>query len=344
VRILHAADFGNAAPGGFVPLLAALARRLAERGDAFALAVPAVDGAGWHGTLRDAGVELHVVSGGADAARFAHAWRPDLAHVHFFGWELALTRALWATRARLVWHVHSTSRRDGQVRRTPKTIAKYRGAGARVERFAAVTQAVGEELATLGAPRTRIAVVRNAVDPEVYRAPSAAERAAARAALGIDGPAILFFGRDPVLKGADTLSAALALLPRCTVVTVATPADTNAELGRAARLVAVDRTDDVRALMWASDVLAVPSRGEGASLVLLEALACGAPVVASDLPALRESGAGAEGIRFAPPGNAVALARQLAAALAAPRPEPQRQPRTPQQWADEVLALYEAPA
>ena len=51
-----------------------------------------------------------MLSGGArEAARFARAWRPDVAHVHFFGWEPAVTLALAASRARLFWHAHSTS-------------------------------------------------------------------------------------------------------------------------------------------------------------------------------------------------------------------------------------------
>ncbi|HEY4439930.1 MAG TPA: glycosyltransferase, partial [Candidatus Elarobacter sp.] len=185
--------------------------------------------------------------------------------------------------------------------------------------------------------------VRNAVDPAIFRRPSVAERAAARTALGLDGPAILFFGRDPELKGADTLAAALAIFRGATVVTVATPERANAQLGEVARVIALERADDVRTLMWACDVLAVPSRGEGASLVLLEALACGTPVAASDLPALRESAAGSEMAFFAPAGDGAALARALAVAVAAPcEPEPAA-PRSPERWADDVLALYGSP-
>jgi glycosyltransferase involved in cell wall biosynthesis len=323
VRVLHAADFGALAPGGFVPLVAALARRLSARGDDFAFVAPRIDGARWHDLVRGAGAELHLVDGVASAARFARAWRPDVAHAHFFGWEIALTRALWRSRARIFWHVHSTSRRgDRPLRRSARSVARYRLLGARVERFVAVSRAVGDELVILGAPRKRIVAIPNAVDTARFRAPSADERAAARAALGLgDAPAILFFGRDPRLKGADVLAAALREVPGTTVMAVATPDGARANLAAHARVVALERADDVVPLLWAADALAMPSRGEGFGLVLLEAASTGLPVAASDLPALRETAAGHDAVRFAPPGDATAFARALRDALALSRRE-----------------------
>jgi glycosyltransferase involved in cell wall biosynthesis len=355
MRVLHAADFGGVAPGGFVPLIAALARRLTARGDELALAVPRTVGATWHQQVRDAGAELHLVAGPREAARFARAWRPDVAHVHFFGWEVPLTLALWRSRARIFWHAHSTSLRGGRVQRSPKTVAKYRLAGARVERFVTVTRAVGDELHALGAPRARIVAIRNEVDSARFRPPSSAERERARAALGLRGDerAILFFGRDPLLKGADVLAAALAPATRgptavanAVVVTVATPAQTQRELARHARVIGVDFADDVVPLLWASDALAVPSRGEGFSLVLLEAALAGLPVAATDLPALREAASGHDAVFFAPLGDASAFARALNDALAVPRryddPGTAANARRNalDDWAERVDALY----
>lgn len=60
----------------------------------------------------------------------------------------------------------------------------------------------------------------------------------------------------------------------------------------------------------------VSSRHEGYGLPVVEALAFGTPVVAADLPALREVGGGAA--RYAPVGDAEAFARELAAILAQP--------------------------
>lgn len=340
MRVLHAADFGGSAPGGFVPLLVALARRLRARGDAFALAVPRVADATWHPLVREAGAELHVVSGGAEAARFARAWRPDVAHVHFFGWELPVTLALWPSRARVFWHAHSTSLRDGRVRRGPRSVAKYRGAGMRVERFVAVSRAIGAEIAALGAPARRIVTIPNAVDARRFRPPSFAERAEAREALGIGGErAVLFFGRDPELKGAGVLAGALRDVRDAAVIAVATPEPAREALAAHARVVAIERADDVVPLLWAADALAMPSRGEGAPFVLLEALRTGLPAAATDLPALRE--AGGDAVRYAPVDDARAFAEALDAALAAPRGVPPANDGDPlDAWAQQMLALY----
>jgi glycosyltransferase-like protein len=68
------------------------------------------------------------------------------------------------------------------------------------------------------------------------------------------------------------------------------------------------------ALVAAADAFAFPSVQEGFGLAAMEALAAGVPVVARDLPVLREVFAGA--VRFA--GTPADLAAELAAALAEP--------------------------
>jgi glycosyltransferase involved in cell wall biosynthesis len=349
VRVLHAASFYGTAAGGFVPLIAALARRLNARGDEIALIAPHVDGATWHAAARGAGVELHLVGGAGEAAQFAKAWKPEITQVHFFGWEGRLTRALWTSRTRLLWHIHSTvtSRPRGRVSLTPRSFAKYRLLGARVERFVAVSNAISAELIALGAPRSRVTVVRNVVDPRRFRPPAAEERLAARTALGLgDRPTILFFGRHPQIKGADVLARALAQLDRPTVVTVATPAETRAELARHADVHALEHVDDVVPLLWAADALVMPSRAEGFGLVLLEATLTGLPVAASDLPALREAADAQAAVSFAAVGDAGALAAALRTALAA---DPDRRgPEAPgdplEDWARSILDLYDRPA
>jgi glycosyltransferase involved in cell wall biosynthesis len=60
-------------------------------------------------------------------------------------------------------------------------------------------------------------------------------------------------------------------------------------------------------------VLAFPSADETFGLPMLEAQACGTPVVAGDIPALRE--VGGDGAVFVPPGLVSALAEGLADVL-----------------------------
>lgn len=73
--------------------------------------------------------------------------------------------------------------------------------------------------------------------------------------------------------------------------------------------------DDPRPWLAAADVFALPSHAEGLSNALLEAMASGLAVVASDIPANREA-LDAGTAWWHPPGDVGALAGALRAALA----------------------------
>jgi glycosyltransferase involved in cell wall biosynthesis len=78
------------------------------------------------------------------------------------------------------------------------------------------------------------------------------------------------------------------------------------------------REDTLREMATAQAVV-VPSTQEGFGLVLVEAMLCSTPVVASDIPVFREvvDKASSEVLWF-PPGNAEALACELISALGSP--------------------------
>jgi glycosyltransferase involved in cell wall biosynthesis len=83
--------------------------------------------------------------------------------------------------------------------------------------------------------------------------------------------------------------------------------------------------DDLARVVAGAAALVFPSWYEGFGLPALEALACGTPVVATDLPALREVlGDQAE---LVPPGDAAAMADALAKVLDDPGGEPARAAR-----------------
>jgi glycosyltransferase involved in cell wall biosynthesis len=71
--------------------------------------------------------------------------------------------------------------------------------------------------------------------------------------------------------------------------------------------------EDARDLLRHAAVFVLASEVEGFGLPLAEALSCGTPSVATDIPALRE--AGGDAALFCPPGEPTALAASLAAAL-----------------------------
>jgi len=131
-----------------------------------------------------------------------------------------------------------------------------------------------------------------------------------------DGPAVLFLGRDESRKGLDVLLEAMALLPPNVTLWIAGP---GTDTGRARRHLGDDprvrwlgpltETEKFARLRSAS-VVCVPSlRAESFGVVLLEAMAAGAPIVASDLPAYRAVTDGGRAAQLVAAGDPAAVAR-----------------------------------
>jgi glycosyltransferase-like protein len=176
-------------------------------------------------------------------------------------------------------------------------------------------------------------LIGNGVDTARYRPPrDAAERAAARAAAGLDGRlAILTVGGIEPRKGSLTLLEAFAaarralteLRPVMLVAGGATLFDYRDEVDRFhARAAALGLDGDLRVLgpvsdgdlerlYRAADVFALPSVREGYGLAVLEALAAGLPAVVSDLDVFREFLRDGRSALLAPVGDAAALAAAL---------------------------------
>ncbi len=151
---------------------------------------------------------------------------------------------------------------------------------------------------------SRIRIVAPGVDHAFF---GPGDRGQARRALGLPnaGPLLLFVGRIQPLKGAAVAVRCLAALgghhADARLVIVGGPSGPQGdaevdrlralvdELGLAERVVFVPpRPHELLSTYYrAADVCLVPSRSESFGLVALEAAACGAPVVASDVGGLR---------------------------------------------------------
>jgi glycosyltransferase involved in cell wall biosynthesis len=162
-------------------------------------------------------------------------------------------------------------------------------------------------------------VIPNAVDLERFAPTGPDARAAARAALGLDdAPLALCLGRLSRQKGQDVLLDAWpslrAAVPEAQLAFVGDGPERDSLLARATPGVTFHRgVADVREWLVAADVVVAPSRWDGMSLVLLEAMASARCIVATDVPGAGEAlGPDAE---LVPPGKAAPLARALAARL-----------------------------
>jgi glycosyltransferase-like protein len=178
-------------------------------------------------------------------------------------------------------------------------------------------------------------LVRNGVDTIRYRPPrDAAERAGERERHGFgDRLVVLAVGGVEPRKGSLTLIDAFAALrdamperdPLLVIAGGATLfdyrdevtrfADRRAQLGLgddAVRVVGAVADDELEGLYRAADVMCFPSVKEGFGLVVLEALASGLPVVASDIDVLRGVVKDGRSALLAACGDAPGFARALA--------------------------------
>jgi glycosyltransferase involved in cell wall biosynthesis len=175
-----------------------------------------------------------------------------------------------------------------------------------------------------GIPGARIRRIPNGVDTSRFAPAGAAERARLRGAAGVPAGALaIYAGRLAPEKGADVLLEAWAALAPETPATLCLVGDgpERAALEARARALGIDgrvrfagARADVAPWLRAADLFVLPSRTEGLSVALLEAMACGLPVVATDVGATREA-AGPDGAVVVPPGRPDALAAALATVL-----------------------------
>lgn len=145
-----------------------------------------------------------------------------------------------------------------------------------------------EQLIDLGAPAEKCHVMRNGVDLQRF---SIMNREEARRQLGLPtgGLLLLSVGHLVELKGHDLVIGMLAQLPAARLAIVGSGAERERLAALAAQLGVVDRVhfagqrpqEELKTWFSAADALVLASSREGWPNVLLEAMACGTPVVAT---------------------------------------------------------------
>jgi len=180
----------------------------------------------------------------------------------------------------------------------------------------------------------RLVVVPLGVHPELGPGPDPRADGAAAGLLGEPrGPELLSVGSTVERKRLDVVLAVLAAVrrevPEVRLVRVG-GALTPAQRALAARLGVEDAVASLpfleprvlAAVYRRATLLLQPSEREGFGLPVVEALACGTPVLASDLPVLREVGDGAA--EFAPVGDAARWTEDVLRLLREHRSDPAR--------------------
>lgn len=149
-----------------------------------------------------------------------------------------------------------------------------------------VSAALGERAREIGIAPAKLAVLRNGVDLELF---TPRDRAAARKHFGVDGFTIVSVGNLVALKGHELAIEAMSSLPDCTLLIAGGGPLREALLARAEALGVASRVRllgelphaQLADLYAAGDVLVLMSEREGWANVLLEAMACGTPAIAT---------------------------------------------------------------
>ncbi len=265
--------------------LFALATQVAEGASPF----PVVDALGLHRRpFREREFLLPLVLGRLAAA--IRRFEPALVHQHFGTWSLPARRAVRTLDVPLVVTLHGsdvfTSSYTGRDPRYRWHRANLEGVYAEAHRILCVSRFLADAAVAAGAPPARVEVHHQGIDADFLTPAQPGARP------GHGPPRVVFVGRLAAYKGVpDLLEASASLRARGVehelVLVGNGPLREELEaLSRREPGVRVtgplDRTG-VRAELRAAHVVALPSTPrEAAGLVLLEAQACGVPVVAYD--------------------------------------------------------------
>jgi glycosyltransferase involved in cell wall biosynthesis len=247
---------------------------------------------------------------------------PDVVHLHSSKAGLAGRLAVRGRRPTIFQpHAWSFDAVEGLVRRG--ALLWERVAVRWTDAVVCVSEAErrrGEKAGVRGAWR----VIPNGVDLAAYSPATSGERAAARARLRLPAnPLVVCVGRLSRQKGQDVLLAAWPMVrqnvPDAHLALVGDgPEHGRLRSGSPEHVLFAGLRDDVPDWLAAADVVAAPSRWEGMSIAVLEALARARPVVAADTPGAAEA-IGDEAGAVVPIEDASRLADELAVRLRDPR-------------------------
>jgi len=295
------------------------------------------DRPGLQGELENAGASLFCVEGAGGRigwtqriARLLQQRQPDLVHTTLFEADVCGRSAAFMARVPAVSSLVNVQYGPEHFGAPQIKSWRLRAAQAldvttakKATRLHALTDNVANVMSRrLMVPRDRIDVIPRGRDGQALGSRTSDRSARVRTSLGIgpDRLLVLAASRHEFQKGLDVLLEAWPRvkesIPEARLVVAGREGNLSPrlralveELDLSGDVSFLGARRDVPDLMTAADAFALPSRWEGFGSVLLEAMALGTPVVASDLPPVQEvlDDCG----RLVPPGDPLALAGTL---------------------------------
>jgi glycosyltransferase involved in cell wall biosynthesis len=267
----------------------------------------------------------------ARLARLIRGLGPDLVHTH-----LSYANILGVLAARLAGRPAVASIRNVTTDQTrfdrSKRIIQSVILRLLADRVIVVARtAVAETQRNFRLPQDRLTVLPNAIDQNRLHLPADFDRTTKRRelAISVDEAVICTVARLDPGKGHRFLLRAAATLrqryPAARYLVVGTGRDDDALRAQAAALGVADIVKflglrrDVPEILAASDLFVLPSLNEGLSRAMLEAMAVGTPVVATDVGGAADVLISNQTGWLVPPGDPAALAGAIGEALRDPQ-------------------------
>jgi glycosyltransferase involved in cell wall biosynthesis len=234
--------------------------------------------------------------------------QPDLFHGHFLlGPATAAVRLAAHYGVPSVITAHGTDVGFLEDGLPASSVDRILSACAEATRILTVSSALAVRLAALGLDRERIEVLSMGVDEFLFLP---RDRAVAREELGLelDARIILFVGRFVPEKGSAVLVDALSRLGGDVSAYAAGPTPIDIPPVRALGLLG---PADLARWLAAADVMCLPSFAEGMPVSVMEALAVGTPVVATEVGGIPDQIQPMVNGILVSPGDSAALAAAL---------------------------------
>lgn len=366
-RLIELAGFDNPRSGSFIPMLLSILRAARDAGWAAEMVfdAPAGEPHAWVAEFEAAGIPVRFAPPGnrRELGRWvgdllAESEAPTVLHTHFTTFDMpAVLGARGNAQAHPVWHQHMDLSKRPSI--MVRNAIKFGGFGRLTDRIVCPARDTAEDVKRVGAPRDKVVFITNGIDLVRFPLPTDAQRAEARAALGLESgeKVLLHFGWDWERKGGDVFLGALRELRERSVagiVGLTVTADPAAELlrtelGLREQARVLPPQPDVQALYAAADMFVTASRAEVAPFATLEALASGLPVVASDLEGHRYVANEIDACTTTGPGPQ-ALANAIELRLRSGAPLDEREAKRTREiieqrfslsaWSERLLALF----
>jgi teichuronic acid biosynthesis glycosyltransferase TuaC len=256
-------------------------------------------------------------------AMCADGWRPELIDAHYL-YPDGVAAARIARRLNVPLLLTARGTDVNVLARLPETASQIKWAASQASFVVAVSEPLKQGLLELGVEPSKLVVLRNGVALDTFRPE---DKAASRLKLGLpNDPLLICIGNLVPEKGFSLAIECLVHLPDHHLLIIG-EGPMGAELAAVAERCGVSSRvrfernmpqNELRHAYSSADALLLTSSREGWPNVVLEAMACGTPVVAFDVGAVRTMLDGTNAGRVVPRRDAASLADAVVTLRAQP--------------------------